>query len=85
MQEQKRNSMQKFTKKYLKFWEKLKIAQATYTVNPTKQNFKELALLRGIKWTDETRYTKAYLKEHKERMDKARKTYQPVATFFNNL
>lgn len=77
--------MQKFTKKYLKFWENLRIAQAKFTVTPNKKNLKELTDLKSIKWTDSTRYTKAYLKDNKAQMERARLTYQSVPTFFNNI
>lgn len=77
--------MQKFTKKYLKFWDNLRIAQAKFTIKPSKKNLKELTDLKSIKWTDSTRYTKAYLKENKAQMERARATYRPVATFFNNI
>ena len=77
--------MQKFSKKYLKFWKELRTAQANYTVKPSEKNLKQLTLLKSIKWTDSTRYTKAYLKENKASMDRARITYQAVPSFFNNL
>jgi len=77
--------MQKFTKKYLKFWENLRIAQAKFTIEPSKKNLEKLTTLKSIKWTDSTRYTKAYLKENKASMQLARKTYQSVPSFFNNL
>jgi hypothetical protein len=77
--------MQKFSKKYLQFWEKLRIAQAKYAIEPSEENLKELTLLKNVKWTDSTRYTKAYLKENKASMDRARKTYRAVPVFFNNL
>ena len=77
--------MQKFTKKYLKFWENLRIAQAKFTIEPSKKNLKELTALKSIKWTDSTRYTRAYLKENKAHMERARATYQSVPTYFNNI
>jgi hypothetical protein len=85
VQEQQRNSMQKFSKKYLKFWENLKKAQAKYSIEPSEKNLKKLTSLKAIKWTDSTRYTNAYLKENKASMDKARLAYQGVPNFFNNI
>jgi len=77
--------MQKFTKKYLKFWENLRIAQAKFAINPSEKNLKKLTDLKSIKWTDSTRYTKSYLNFNKAQMERARATYQTFPDFFNNI